>query len=334
MNRIALAACALAASCSANSPALAAHEFPDRGRAAVVDAAGIIPADRERVLNERIVSWIGSTGNQLVVATVPSLQGSDIADYGYRLGRHWGLGKNASSAGSTGVILLLAPNERKVRIEVGYGLEGTLTDAVTADILRRNVVPSLKAGDRVGALESGASAIMAASTASNSSRAPDHSERRWITPLIVATIALLLGLAALWIWLAARRAVRRNAALTARLIERGRVEEACRRDPSSFAVLPALTPRQFRKNEPRMPIMVPRKSASASPPAPSSPPPLRRQDDDYRPSTYTPPASDWSAPSSGWSSSDRSSNDSSSSSSSGFDSGGGSFGGGGSDSSY
>lgn len=326
MNRIALAACALASSCTTSAPAMAAPTFPERGRAAVVDAAGIIPAERERALNERIVSWVGSTGNQLVVATVPSLDGQDIADYGYRLGRHWGLGKDESAAGSTGVILLLAPNERKVRIEVGYGLEGSLTDAVTSDILRRDVVPSLKAGDQVDALENGAAAIMeAAASGGIYHRAEDRHGRRWIVPSVAVAIVLLFGSLGLWLWLGARRVDRRMRAMAAEHeAARYRAELALHRKPARTFAVSTPAARSSPASRPRpAPI-----SAAPPPPAPP-PPPKRRDDDDYRPSSYSPSASDWSAPSSGWSSSD-----SGSSSSSGFDSGGGSFGGGGSDSSY
>ena len=325
MNRIALAACALASSCTTSAPAMAAPTFPDRGRAAVVDAAGIIPADRERALNERIVSWVGSTGNQLVVATVPSLDGQDIADYGDRLGRHWGLGKDASAAGSTGVILLLAPNERKVRIEVGYGLEGSLTDAVTSVILRRDVVPSLKAGDQVGALENGAAAIMEAAASAGPPSAEDRHGRRWIVPSVAAAIVLLFGSLGLWLWLGARRIDRRMRAMAAEHeVARHRAEAALHRKPARTFAVSTPAARPSPASRPRSAPISP-----ASPPPAPPPPPTRRNDDDYRPSTYSPPASDWSAPSSGWSSSD-----SGSSSSSGFDSGGGSFGGGGSDSSY
>jgi uncharacterized membrane protein YgcG len=325
MNRIALAACALVASCTTNAPAIAAPTFPDRGRAAVVDAAGIIPADRERALNERIVSWVASTGNQLVVTTVPSLYGQEITDYGYRLGRHWGLGKDASATGSTGVILLLAPKERKVRIEVGYGLEGSLTDAVTSDILRRDIVPSLKAGDQVGALETGASAIMEAAVSANPPVREDRHRHNWIVPSGAAAIVMLFGSLGLWLWLGARRVDRRMRAMAAEHeAARHRAEAALHRKPArTFAVsTPAARP---------SPVSRPRSApiSSASPPPAPPPPSTRRDNDDYRPSSYSPPASDWSEPSSGWSSSD-----SGSSSSSGFDSGGGSFGGGGSDSSY
>jgi uncharacterized protein len=92
-----------------------------------------------------------------VVATVPDLQGYDIADYGYQLGRHWGLGDKQRN---DGVILLVAPNERKVRIEVGYGLEPVLTDGFSALIVQNTILPKFRDGDMPGGIVAGADAII------------------------------------------------------------------------------------------------------------------------------------------------------------------------------
>lgn len=134
-----------------------AQTFPDRGRRAVVDAAGVIPDTAEAALDARILAWNRATGRQLAVATVSGLEGRPIADYGNRLLRHWRLG---GAEADDGLLLLLAPNEREVRIEVGYGLEPVLTDALTGQIIRRVIRPRLVEGDVAGALDSGASAIM------------------------------------------------------------------------------------------------------------------------------------------------------------------------------
>ena len=95
---------------------------------------------------------------QLVVATAPSLQGSDIETYANRLFRAWQLGQAQKN---DGVLLLVAPNERKIRIEVGYGLEGTLTDALASTIVSGAVVPHAKRGDFSGGVEAGVHGIMA-----------------------------------------------------------------------------------------------------------------------------------------------------------------------------
>lgn len=124
----------------------------------VVDAAGIIPDTQEAALTAKLEALETQSQRQFVVATVPSLEGYDIADYGYRLGRHWGIGDKERNDGA---ILLVAPNERKVRIEVGYGLEGVMTDGLSFLIIQNAIVPRFKAGDMPGGIEAGADALIA-----------------------------------------------------------------------------------------------------------------------------------------------------------------------------
>ena len=115
----------------------AAPTFPPlSGR--VVDDAGILPQDVRDQLTALLAEHEQQTGNQVVVATIKSLQGNDIAQYGYQLGRAWGIGQKGKN---TGAIIIVAPNERKVRIEVGYGLEGALTDAQTKLIIENTILP-------------------------------------------------------------------------------------------------------------------------------------------------------------------------------------------------
>ena len=122
----------------------------------VVDPAGVLPADLEATLTTRLEQLERQSGDQLVVATLTSLQGTDIADYGYQLGRSWGIGQAKLN---NGVLLIVAPTERKVRIEVGYGLEGTLTDALTSVVIQKVILPRFKAGDMPGGIREGAEAI-------------------------------------------------------------------------------------------------------------------------------------------------------------------------------
>lgn len=139
---------------------LAAQEFPAlTGR--VVDAANILPPEVEAEITARSEAIEKQTTAQVVVATVPSLQGYEIEDYGYRLGRQWGIGqkREAGGKGDNGVILLVAPNERKVRIEVGYGLEPILTDALSSVIIQRAILPQFRAGDMPAGVLAGFDAI-------------------------------------------------------------------------------------------------------------------------------------------------------------------------------
>ncbi|MDX3901581.1 MAG: TPM domain-containing protein [Sphingobium sp.] len=133
------------------APAAQAQSFPKlTGR--VVDAANLIDPAREQALTDRLAALEKQSGRQLVVATIPDLQGYDIADYGYRLGRAWGIGEKATN---NGALLIVAPAERKLRIEVGYGLEGILTDALSSRIIRASITPRFKTGDYAGGIEAG-----------------------------------------------------------------------------------------------------------------------------------------------------------------------------------
>ncbi|HTH29558.1 MAG TPA: TPM domain-containing protein, partial [Sphingobium sp.] len=139
-------------------PALAqAQSFPPlTGR--VVDAANLIDPAREQALTHKLAALEQESGRQLAVVTLPDLQGYEIADYGYRLGRAWGIGTKEKNDGA---LLIVAPNERRVRIEVGYGLEGILTDAMSALIINNAIVPRFKAGDYPGGIEAGVNEMIA-----------------------------------------------------------------------------------------------------------------------------------------------------------------------------
>ena len=137
-------------------PAAAAPVFPPlSGR--VVDQANVLSPSIEAGLDAKLAALEAKTSRQLVVITIPSLQGLEIEDYGYQLGRAWGIGEKKKD---TGVLLIVAPSERRVRIEVGYGLEGVLTDAVSNVILQEKVLPKFRAGDISGGIVDGAEAVI------------------------------------------------------------------------------------------------------------------------------------------------------------------------------
>jgi uncharacterized protein len=142
----------------ASTAALAAPRFPPlTGR--VVDTAGILSPQAETELSAQLAAHEQATTNQVVVVTLTSLDGYDIADYGYQLGRHWGIGQKGKN---NGVLLIIAPNERKLRIEVGYGLEGALTDAVSRDIIERVIKPQFRQQHYDQGVRAGVAAILAA----------------------------------------------------------------------------------------------------------------------------------------------------------------------------
>lgn len=139
------------------SAAMAAPEFPAlSGR--VVDNAGLLPEKAERAIQNRLARHESETGNQVVVVTIPDLQGYPIEEYGYLLGRHWGIGQNKRD---NGALLIVAKAERKLRIEVGYGLEGVLTDALSKQVIETAILPRFRAGEFDLGIERGVDAILA-----------------------------------------------------------------------------------------------------------------------------------------------------------------------------
>jgi uncharacterized protein len=133
-----------------------ALDFPQlTGR--VVDQAGVMSADSRSAVEEKLKNLEDKSGIQLVVATVKSLQGSDVETYANDLFRAWKLGQAQKN---NGVLLLVAPNEHKVRIEVGYGLEGTLTDALSSVVISSAIIPRFKTGDFSGGIERGVDGII------------------------------------------------------------------------------------------------------------------------------------------------------------------------------
>src|ERR1700759_2333135 len=123
--------------------AWAAPTFPTlTGR--VVDNANILSAQTKADLTDKLAALEAKTSRQLIVVTLPSLQGYEISDYGYQLGRTWGIGQAKLN---NGVLLIIAPTEHRARIEVGYGLEPILTDALSEVIIQNTMLPNFRKGD-------------------------------------------------------------------------------------------------------------------------------------------------------------------------------------------
>src|SRR5215203_2386943 len=165
----------------------------------IVDQANIISADARSALEPKLADLEAKSGIQLVVATINSLEGQEIEPYANQLFRTWKLGEKAKN---NGVLLLVAPKERRVRIEVGYGLEGTLTDALAKVIITNAITPRLKAGDFSGGISRGVDDIITVLTtdASEWEKRPslrlDHQPANepldWLILLIVIVVVLLL----------------------------------------------------------------------------------------------------------------------------------------------
>jgi uncharacterized protein len=141
--------------------AAVAQDFPKlSGR--VVDQANLLDPQQEATLTAKLAGLETRTKRQLVVTTLNSLEGYEISDYGYRLGRAWALGQDGKgeTEKDNGAILIIAPNERKMRIEVGYGLEPVLTDGLSSTIIRNDITPLFKQGDFAGGINAGVDRIV------------------------------------------------------------------------------------------------------------------------------------------------------------------------------
>jgi uncharacterized protein len=131
-------------------------KFPELSGRVVDNAQMIEPAVREQ-LAQQLQAHEKATGEQLVVVTLPDLQGTDIADFGYQLGRYWGIGQKDKN---NGALLIVARDDRKLRIEVGYGLEDRLTDAQSSVIINQVITPAFKTGNFSKGISDGVAAML------------------------------------------------------------------------------------------------------------------------------------------------------------------------------
>ena len=146
-------ACVLASALTSLSFALDVPPLTGR----VVDLAHVLPPNTIESLTARLKAHEETTSNQVTVLVLPSLEGEPLESYSHRVATTWKLGQKGTD---NGVLLLVAMKERKIRIEVGYGLEGALTDARSAQIIRSEIVPRFRAGDAPGGVAAGVDAIL------------------------------------------------------------------------------------------------------------------------------------------------------------------------------
>ncbi|HET6726006.1 MAG TPA: TPM domain-containing protein [Gammaproteobacteria bacterium] len=157
-----------------NAAALSAQPtFPPlTGR--VVDQANLLPASVQRDLSEKLAAYERANGTQVVVATITDTGGLPIDMYGYQLGRHWGIGEKGKD---NGALLIVVPSQKKVRIEVGYGLEGRLTDALTFNIIDQIILPQFRQGNFTQGIVAGTNAILQALGGKYEPRQAGHHRR-------------------------------------------------------------------------------------------------------------------------------------------------------------
>jgi uncharacterized protein len=159
----------------------------------VVDDAGVLDSATREALRAKLAALEARSGAQLVVATVKSLNGNSVEDYANRLFRRWQLGQRGQN---NGVLLLHAPAERKIRIEVGYGLEGTLTDAITKYIITNSITPRFRANDFAGGVTRGVDDIIKALSGDEEFKQraapPTRSLFSNVDPLVFVFVPLIL----------------------------------------------------------------------------------------------------------------------------------------------
>ncbi len=140
------------------APARATLEVPAlRGR--VNDLAGVFEPERSRALEQRLRRFEEETSHQIAVLTVPSLAGEAIEQFAIRVAETWALGHEGID---NGILVVVLPADRRARIEVGYGLEGAVPDAVAARVLREHMLPRFREDDYAGGIEAGVNALAAA----------------------------------------------------------------------------------------------------------------------------------------------------------------------------
>jgi uncharacterized protein len=171
-----------------------ALDFPTlSGR--VVDQANILDASTRASLTGKLADLEAKSTDQLVVVTLRSLQGTSIEDFGVQLGRAWQIGQRGKN---NGALLIVAPNERKVRIEVGYGLEGTLTDAISRLIIENSILPRFRANDYPGGIVRGVDDVIQVLTGDAEEwkqRAAQQAAPRPSTPSEIITMLIFITIA-------------------------------------------------------------------------------------------------------------------------------------------
>ena len=174
---------------------------PLRGR--INDYAALLPSDRAQALESRLAAFEKETGHQVAVLTVPSLEGDALEDFSIRVAEAWKIGKKGFD---NGAILLIAQKDRKLRIEVGYGLEGVLPDAIANRIVQEVIVPRFREGDFSGGIEAGLNAILQVIKGEPLPQRARAARGREVSQLSSAmTILTITGIVALFIGMTRRR---------------------------------------------------------------------------------------------------------------------------------
>lgn len=180
------------------SSVLFAQKIPDKPSPArfVNDFADVIPPGEEQVLEQRLSKYADSTSTQMVIVTVGSLEGYAVEEYSYKIASTWGIGQKGKN---NGLLILVAPAERKMRIEVGYGLEGVVTDIQSKHIITDLMKPRFKEGNYAAGLNDATNALiqmMAGTYKRDGSETDKHTKDSggsfWIVVIVLGAIVLVV----------------------------------------------------------------------------------------------------------------------------------------------
>lgn len=158
----------------------------------VVDMAGVLSAEEQAVLEAKLTAFDDSTSNQIVVLTINSLEGAVLEDVAVATFREWGIGNKKTN---NGVLLLISKNDRKVKIETGYGLEGALPDVVAKQIIREQIVPNFKRGAYYAGIDQATDMIQKAAVGEYKVARPKKEKNgggTWVFIIIVLIVLMIL----------------------------------------------------------------------------------------------------------------------------------------------
>jgi len=170
-------------------------QVPERPEGRVTDRTGTLTRDQVKALDQKMASFERETSNQIAVLMIPSLEGDSLEDYSIRLAEKWKIGQEGRN---NGVILLIVKNDHKLRIEVGYGLEGALPDALAGTIIRNEIGPRFREGQFYQGIDAGVNAIIAATKGEYKARPIKKSSPIdfWLPFLVVGAFIIFFTLAA------------------------------------------------------------------------------------------------------------------------------------------
>ena len=165
------------------------QNFPAKPNQLVNDYTKTLSKEQVVSLEQKLVAFSDSTSIQVAVVMIQSLDGYDINDYGYQLGRAWGIGGKEKN---TGVLVLASIGDRKVTIQTGYGMEGVLPDAITKRIIENEIKPNFKAGDYFAGMDAATDAIISYTKGEYKNDSPRRSGKKGFPSGLIVLIVVVL----------------------------------------------------------------------------------------------------------------------------------------------